>query len=32
MKYSLNNKQFVTTGNEHGLSSSATLFHYFAIR
>lgn len=28
MKCSLNNKQFVTIGNEHGLSSSATLFYY----
>lgn len=28
MKYNLNNKQFVTTGNEHGLSSSDTVFHY----
>lgn len=28
MKYNLNNKQFVTTGNEHGRSSSETVFHY----
>ncbi|MBI5891692.1 MAG: hypothetical protein HZB47_13680 [Nitrosomonadales bacterium] len=28
MKYNLNNKQFVTIGNEHGLSSSETVFHY----
>jgi hypothetical protein len=29
MKYNLNNKQFVTTDNEYGLSSSDTVFHYF---
>ncbi len=29
MKYDLNNKQFVTVDNEHGLSSSETIFGYF---
>lgn len=29
MKYNLNNKQFITVGNEHGLSSSETIFQYF---
>lgn len=29
MKYDLNNKQFITTGNEHGLSGVGTVFHYF---
>lgn len=29
MKYNLNNKQFITVGNEHGLSSAETVFRYF---
>lgn len=29
MKHNLNNKQFITIGNEHGLSSSETIFTYF---
>ena len=29
MKFSLNNKQFITVENEHGLASSETIFWYF---
>lgn len=29
MKFNLNNKQFITIGNEHGVSSSETIFTYF---
>ena len=29
MKYNLNDRLFVTSGNEHGLSTTETVFHYF---
>ncbi|WP_299456036.1 hypothetical protein [uncultured Microscilla sp.] len=29
MRYNLDNKRFVTTHNESGLSSAHTIFHYF---
>src|SRR5688572_7300747 len=29
MRYNLNDRRFITTGNEQGLSSTQTVFHYY---
>jgi hypothetical protein len=30
LRYDLNDKRFVTTANEHGVSGADTIFHYFS--